>query len=135
MFKIARIPSAALLLSAALLSGCGDSPTVPSALESSGALAARGANVGILSGRWTGVIGGASATLLLSQTGSRASGTLTFTDAPAVAYSVEGLENKGYVYLNVLVRAALPQPIVGTVSGNLLTGKMNTTMDVQLSKQ
>ena len=137
MFKITGIPSAALLLSAALLSGCGDSPTVPSALETSGALAARGANIGILGGTWTGDIGGAAATLVLSQTGSRASGTLSVTSTAAVtsSYTVEGLENKGYLYLNLFDGASLPQRIVGTVSGNSLTGKMNTTVDVQFTKQ
>lgn len=134
MFKIARVSSAALLLSAALLAGCGDSPTVPSALETSGALAARGANVGILSGTWNGTIGTRWATLMLSQTGSRVSGTLTYTDAPAVTNSVEGLENKGNVYLNVLDGVSLPEPIVGTVRGKSLTGKMNNTKDVQLTK-
>lgn len=134
MFKIARVSSAALLFSAALLSGCGDSPTVPSALETSGALTAKGSNVGILNATWTGTIGTAWATLMLSQTGSRVSGTLTFADAPAVTYSVAGLENKGYVYLNVLDGVSLPQPIVGTVSGKSLTGKMNNTADVQFTK-
>ncbi len=136
MLKIARIPSAALLLSAALLSSCGDSPAAPSSLETSGSLAAKGANVGVLSGTWTGVIGGGTATLRLSQSGSRASGTLRVTsgDAATTSYAVEGLENKGYVYLNLFDGTSLPQPIVGTVSGNLLTGKMNTTVDVMLIK-
>ncbi len=137
MLKIARIPSAALLLSAALLSGCADSPTASSALETSGSLAAKGANVGVLSGNWTGAIGGGAATLMLSQSGSRASGTLSVTavGALAMSYAVEGLENKGYVYLNLVDGVSLPQTIVGTVSGNLLTGKMNKTVEVVLAKQ
>ncbi len=136
MLKIARIPSAALLLSAALLAGCGDSPTVPSALEASGSLAAKGANVGTLNGTWLGLIGDGSATLVLSQTGSRVSGSLTVTTAGVpTTYTVEGLENKGNVYLNLFDGVSLPQPIVGTVSGTSLTGKMNTTVNVQLTKQ
>ena len=135
MLKIARISSAAFLLSAALLSGCGDSPTVPSALEASGSVAAKGANVGILNGTWTGYIGTASATLALSQNGSRASGTLSVTTAgDPISYTIEGLENKGYVLLNVFDGMSLPQPIVGTVSGKSLTGKLNKTVDVQFTK-
>lgn len=137
MFKIARVSSAALLLSTALLSGCGDSPTVPSALESSGALAAKGANVGILNGTWTGTIDDATATLVLSQTGSRASGTLSVTSADGVPtqYTVEGLENKGDVRLALFDAVSRSQYIVGTVSGNSLAGMMNQTLSVQLTRQ
>lgn len=137
MFKNARIPSVGLLLAAAVMSGCGDSSTAPSALETSGSIAARSASVGVLAGTWAGTIGADLATLVLSQAGSRVTGRLDVTTATGttIPYSVEGLENKGNVYLNLFDGVSLPQPIVGTVSDGSLTGKLNATVDVKFKKK
>lgn len=141
MTRIARIPSLGLLLVAAALVGCSESPATPSALDVTGSVAARGANVGVMTGSWTGAVGTGSASATLVETGSRISGSLDITyvlDGPTTRYAAEGIENKGQVYLNLFDGVNLPQPIVGSVSvtstGTSFSGTLNGSVKVKLGK-
>lgn len=137
MTRIARIPSLGLLLVAAALVGCSESPATPSALDVTGSVAARGANVGVMTGSWTGVVGTDTWTATLVETGSRISGSLDITNAvdPIAHDALEGIENKGQVYLNLFDGVNLPQPIVGSVSGNSFNGTLNGSVKVKLDKK
>ncbi len=138
MPRIARIPSLGLLIVAAALVGCSETPAQPSSLDVVDNVAARGANVGIMTGSWTGSAGvGAAATATLVESGSRISGSMEVTNAAGILtrYAAEGIENKGQVYLNLFDGVNLPQPIVGSVSGKDFSGTLNGSVVVTLSKK
>lgn len=136
MFRIARLSTLGLLVAAAI-SGCTDTPSSPSTLDASGSVAARSASVGTMDGTWIGTVGvDGAATAALLQVGSRISGGLDVTTAGVLKhYAVEGLENKGKVYLNLFDGVNLPEPLIGVVSNGKFKGTLDGSTAVSLDKK